>query len=785
MTSGMQYGENTVSAELNVSVPAEAIETLGELIRRTEQFRVQSEAAARAQGSLSETYEELPKKQEEATRAQERYLEVLQATVAAQRELSTGRRDTSNGTAAPRGYQDPFEGMQQGLGVNRSASAESVAGILEQLQHQDPRLWMNMQAQRGNIQPGDITPGSSEDRRLDELADRIARRNRGEGSRNGQGQADPVPEPDDEPNNPNRWSRFLNTAPGYGADAQQILNELRPNGAGGHFGALGLASRMASRAGAAASGAGGAAGALGSVARVAGPVGAALAGGLALNSAVQNAGEFYQSYKNQGMERGGGFSEGFGYEMQARTMAINPFISTDQARQIMQSALKDGYTGKEFDTVTDFMAKNLKDMNMSIANSAALMRKNVIAGGQSIQGLNASLATMKELSKDGYAGLSQRQENFTSGTAALISQGMSGGDAAAVQQGVEEQFSDNPVLAQGGVSKEFVESAMQNDLFMIQVGAMSGVRGVNAGEISEQLGDKAGSAVWKKLRDFALRASKAPTEARAVTQFQMYIKPYFPKIAADRTQSRALMKELLANPEYKGDREVKDAASDIHNKGAGDYIGDVGKMFGGIGASVTDALWNVTGGLLADTFSGNFGNMGKRLEGVGERADKRAQESKGRTGTNFEGPVWDQLTQMNQREPLEFVMPDGSTKDFEDLHEQELIDFKEGRIKWRKKGDRGGGYTIDQTTGSYQGGQDSSSETVGSKEVPGGGTWQPGRGYVGGDKPSQVTGQLTVVVDDRRVHVDSHVPLSPNQEAANQGWGRSTHNNPPPGDRPR
>lgn len=100
----------------------------------------------------------------------------------------------------------------------------------------------------------------------------------------------------------------------------------------------------------------GAMGSLGNIAKTIGkialPIGAA-AGAMAL---VQSGGEMYQNVENLGQTHNQGFSGGLGFEMGIRSMALNPFITTEQARQITMGALNLGYTGKEFDTVTQFMA---------------------------------------------------------------------------------------------------------------------------------------------------------------------------------------------------------------------------------------------------------------------------------------------------------------------------------------------------------------------------------------------------------------------------------------------
>lgn len=177
---------------------------------------------------------------------------------------------------------------------------------------------------------------------------------------------------------------------------------------------------------------------LGSVGRLAGGIGLGslgtglLVGGGALGigagilGAVEEGGQMYQNVKNIGQLHNQGFSGGFGYEMGMRMMALNPFITTEQARQIMMGGLTLGYTGKEFDTVTEFMASNLKDMNLQVSDSVKLVQQNVQQGSQSIGGLASQLNLLQQLSGTSSQTNQQAQQKFIQTSGSLINQGVSG-----------------------------------------------------------------------------------------------------------------------------------------------------------------------------------------------------------------------------------------------------------------------------------------------------------------------------------------------------------------------
>lgn len=176
----------------------------------------------------------------------------------------------------------------------------------------------------------------------------------------------------------------------------------------------------------------GAMGSLGNIAKAVGkialPIGVA-AGAMAL---VQSGGEMYQNVENLGQTHNQGFSGGLGYDMGIRSMAMNPFITTEQARQITMGALNLGYTGKEFDTVTQFMAQNLTDMNMSVADSVKLLNTNVIQGGASIQSLGTQLQSLQQLSGGSTSTNTQLQQAFEAASKNLVSQGVGGNQAGAI-----------------------------------------------------------------------------------------------------------------------------------------------------------------------------------------------------------------------------------------------------------------------------------------------------------------------------------------------------------------
>lgn len=141
---------------------------------------------------------------------------------------------------------------------------------------------------------------------------------------------------------------------------------------------------------------------------------------------VSNLAESAAETTSLGRMGSGGFQEGLQYRAAIQQMALNPFLTTEQSRQIVLSALNEGYTGKEFDTMTDFMATNLADMNMSVSDSVKLLQGNVEESGQSVESLSMQLKTMNSSISGATSGQDLLQEQFVKLTQQGVQLGMSG-----------------------------------------------------------------------------------------------------------------------------------------------------------------------------------------------------------------------------------------------------------------------------------------------------------------------------------------------------------------------
>jgi hypothetical protein len=587
MTTGgdnFQVGEDTVVAKLSVDIPAGTADTLAEINQQTEQLKVSLESVARAQEDWLEYLRQVPQLTEQAAQAQRNLITQLERTVYIQQELgglggmAMGGRPTGAppySTAAPQGAPNPFAGMTLGMGTGGVQTTSQAEGVMNSMMMNDPRLFANMLAQRG-LNPaqlgmmgqatissgtggqgqGNTPPASSSPQPTQAGRDSAAPPDQTQSG------APTTSEPQRVPSVPHP------EAPGWQQTAadqvrrlgQNILTESKAGGGRGSLMGMGMAaagsigSAVLRGRGGGGDGGGeggdGGDGAGGVPKWLKGMGGVAGIGAMALgaNAMFQNAGEQIQRYKNLGGERGGGAVEGAGLELSARTMAMNPFITLEQSRQIMQTALRSGYTGKEFDTLTGFMADNLKNMNMSAADSMKLFNDTVVSGKQSIEGLKQQMKDIHDLSATGRVGQTEKIEQNVAAADVTAGLGFTGEGQRNIMNAMTEGFAEDPLLAHDmpGV----IGQAMQNPNFMQMVGREAGIIGALPEEIPElldQQGPRAGSdAVMGYMRREAQQAhNMSPrSEIRAASIFGNRMRSM--GLALDRNKMKELYRFLIS-----------------------------------------------------------------------------------------------------------------------------------------------------------------------------------------------------------------------------------------------
>jgi len=649
------YTEDTVSARLSVEVPADAIANLQQVTRQANDLRTVMEAVARAQADFAEYLRQLPELMADAATAAERLTSGTTGLLGGPTTGAAAVRSGRNDATATNWDEDAPGGRDTDRVVDLDSAMDDLA-------RRDPRQYGNVLAQHGERV---IRRGDSEEA----LPAPRQRRPRSGGA--GPGRTGPSPQ-DAQPTD---WTQSLQRYSGQGTNVvNSILNDTQAGGRssfldmgqhavrGGISGYRNVQGRMAARiaelqaesaahtiAGNApeaiaaegqAARLGSMSSGLGMAAKGAGVVGV----GLAAAQAVQSGGQWYQGMSTQGMQRGGGFSEGMGYEMQVRTMALNPFISLEQSRKIMQSALNEGYTGKEFDTVTEFMADNLKKMNVDVATSVKVLQENVQKGGQSIGSAQTDIGTAQQLSADPNSKLTAGQSvaAYTANTTAAIGVGASGVDAS--KYGLTTAaLGDESQILKGVLGTGLVGAATSNPIVQQAIGASVGFRGAPGGALAYALAQPGGAQKAEQAQvdqmiamaqNFLPMLANPQTAGAAVTGYQQVLGSMGYNFDIPTVQE--ILKEIMngtfkALP-TKAAEAVKTSATggDIAGPSGAERTKQVSRGVGGffqeIGGAAAWALGAGGHNPLAD--------LGRGMMGAGQRNVEQGSALSGSASTN-------------------------------------------------------------------------------------------------------------------------------------------------------
>lgn len=760
---GFQSGDDFIAARVTIDIPTEGISGLREITQEMDRFRTSVESANRSSETFSSYLMRIAEAANQAATAQENLVQMLERTNDYQDRAVTSGGPQPQLNASPQ-YTNPFAASGLGLGGGGGAAGiEDVNTQLAALQSQNPRAYINKMAASGQYRMGDIPASSPTGMDIQGAASRIGQRAQllGEGQVGVDGTSDIG----------SRSGRM-------GAIAQQVLNEINPGA--NPLGVPGLIQRGLGAISSVGNSMGGALGTgIGRMAGLAGPIAGAAGIGLAGYGLVQGAGGIYQDYKNMGSVRGGGAAEGVGYEMSIRAMAMNPFISSDQSRQIIQQGLRDGYTGKEFDTITSMVATNLKDFNMQIGDSFNLVRKNVIEGGQSMLGLASAMGTLKELSKDGYRSLPELQQSYAATSGALVSAGMSGTEASQAALISGSMFKDNAVLAGtgDGIAQSFINSP-QNMAIMKYHGGLNAPAGLMPQAMPYMMqGDAMMGASQETIKKFAMQVwtQKGKPKPRSGVQ-------YYNAVAIWGMRMQQMGMPFANEPQkveemfytfVTGGNPVGDAMNEVSEdqkklaqvRDRGQISANMGSLVSG-GAAVGGGLVDLGGQILgsaADIITGNTENLDDRWKGLGTRTgDRLTGVAQDAAGSKYSIAALDNIR--NQYGPRGFEIIDANKKvqklDYGDKDQMDKL--SSGELKWRLKGDTGAGRTLAETP---------SGEDL--KKIGGGKT--------------EVSGAVTIGLTPEaqkllQVQGGSKVQLTPHEQRAQSGYGDSTINNPPPGE---
>lgn len=479
--SNFEYSDDSVVARVAFDIPPQALTDVTQLTQAFSALATQQEYIARSTGSWLDYMNQVPQIMERANQSYRESITQLERMAYIQNEMgggqsnigpSTGASAGGYSTAAPQGYINPFQGMQFGMGAI-TPDLTSAQQHMSMMASQNPQMYANMMGARGMaVNPallgmvggtvagatgqggiggngggqgwGNSAPGSSSPQATQASRDSAAPPDPAQGGATTRSEPQNIPAQPHEDAPP--WQQTVASTIG---GAQQILNETKAGGGGRASSMLGLAAAGMTAAGKWSANnpnaLGGFSGRLGSVAKGAGLVGLAAAG----MNVAQNVGEQVQQYQQLGSVQGGDYQTGIKYEAQARMLALNPFITTEQARTAMQMALSQGFQGGEYDTIQDYMLANFKDLGVQFSTSMSLAKTALASGegmDQATQGNRSLLETMSQLSQDGGASFPVRQQQAVELNERLTGMGYSAESARRATLGFQEGYGDNMAL---------------------------------------------------------------------------------------------------------------------------------------------------------------------------------------------------------------------------------------------------------------------------------------------------------------------------------------------------
>ena len=322
-----------------------------------------------------------------------------------------------------------------------------------------------------------------------------------------------------------------------------------------------------------------------------------------------------------GMEGGGGLREGMGYQMAIQQMALNPMLTTQQSKQIVMTALSEGYTGKEFDTMTQFMADNMTEMNLSVNDSVKLLKSNVEQGGQSVKSLGTQLEALNATVGTGVSGRAEIQEAFVNVSQTGVDLGMGGSDAGRMGMIAANLFQDqrdgkNNVLA--GRGGDLMNALANSQSMQVRLGAK---HDMPYWEVPDQLGSE--GTYEKELLDMLAEEAKRPAFESNPEAFRIYLQQAY-GLQMNRHQATQLREQLVeGNILENAENQIKESAK-TEDKHMGDRIDDVREQWSGnarvgVGAAgralATPFVWALGGGSEAvDEMWGGWNEDRERVE---------------------------------------------------------------------------------------------------------------------------------------------------------------------------
>jgi len=789
---GFIEGDDYVALRLNLDIPETAAKGVKEIADEVERYTVAMEAAIRAEADMASYAEKMSESVTLAAEAQTNMTEQLEAYLKLTNQISS-QGQSSGVPAGP--HKAPWEAGTPGMGAGASpvppgARMPNPSDVIYQLgdraggTHQSAAGYLNMHHQRGNVPDTiSISPES-----IQSLASQIADRERALGqtakhTRSGQAPHRQPPPAQRHPDATDVFDQFehrVQTATGL---AGQVMNEVGAGGGGlGQMAVRGMdwarkkleeraAKTDASSGRARDDGSGnpdadpsakGDVGELAGLAKMLGVGGGAITAALAAFALYEKGGQMVQGWRNIASPRGGGAGEGFMLSMRQRMLSMDPNITTEQSREMYQAMLSEGYAdasggGRQSDEVLGYLKTNVKQYNMSVSESMQLLKLTAHTTKVSVGELNDALYVLQQTAKDGTVSQGEMQRQFRERWAQLESQGVPERAAMKAAQTQTMLFSDNPLLAGVFGDTQFsAQMGMQESLF----GGPGGTGLQYPDKLMpqdyaryDQTTGRGQEAQLQTLKHYAEMArdngpdtsgGKNPEDPgwiHATGLFAMYIQDLITGDSPlrDMTNSNRLYNQLIWGIGGSSDPKqiVKQAKGEDRKK-----MREMQRHPGG---------WETV-----HTPFGDFPNFAKGVQG--DSFTSRAEDNI--------------INAYGGADKIEVKGKNGKWEELDPTNAEQMLALDNDQAKWRHKGDKGEGLTLNDTPASIN--------DKFSTDDP---TNPAGLGTSNKDDKKdegKVTGTLTIKIDrNGNVSAPGSVPLTANEDAAKKGSGDAQMNDPP------
>ena len=757
---GFEYSSDgeSVVAKLSIDIPQEGLQSLREMTTETNRYRVELEAANRMGKDFVEYLRQLPQIQAQVAQAQKEIVEQLQRTIDVQKQLlqpgGAGNGSYQTGTAEIASAQS-----------SRTPTASDVASAFG---NKDGRTLLRTESV-SSTRAG-LTAINPHEDAITQADSRAALRKAAQESQ--QAKSDPGSKPKSPPIDHEEkgvgYDELRSQISGSTGPLSAILNELQAGGGGGTASLLSTLARTIGGAGEE----GGLLSSLG-LGGAAGPIGVGLADAGAGMYGFQKGGEIIEGYRQMGQMRGGGAGEGMGYEMAIRSMALNPFLSTDQARKIIQQGLSEGYTGKEFDTATQFVAQNLKDMNIDITTSFSLMKKNILEGGMTAPGVQASLQDLASISaQGGYRSVPDLAAGYAGTSQALLAAGVPAAVADRTAKESAAMFNNDPILA--GQGDPIAQAAVSNPELLYLGARLTGQQitpGSLPNTMAEQLPNGGRDAVWAVIKQRAqLAAQGARNKQQAVGKFQYMLQamPGLNKLSAasDIRAATKLFDQALGGDPIGESKQANEQATQentsVHDRSMGTGILN---QTAGVVMTLGKGAFDVG----KDIFTGHWGDIFSD-ESQQKAEDDYANEMYGSAAAYI--PRMDKLVEAYGVHGVEVVDPEGKASGFNPDSREQLDAIASGKYKVQVKG----GSPFPLANLPDQTGDDLKKTLQQSYGMP-----NPGGSNVSVQGSVQINVNPPEMAKALGISQGQSIQLAPNKVQHMQGWGNGQTNMPVPG----